>query len=1439
MKLKRIITIFISAVTMLTCMPLDALAAQTQETESGQNGLLESDLSVNGTNSFGNLLADELNTEYSEQQGNNSCNVFSAEVTDKTVAVEFETTTGGTLLAAIYDEAGEQMLASGSIEVTAEETEKEIAIEIDSMPQYFYLKVFLVDTLTLRPLCTAYESPNYTQEMQEFLAKTVDDFAPERVLNLDEDKTNNFAVYGENTVTAESSEDVNKIVSADENTETYVIESPDSTVAGLQNGDVLACEQENHEVLIVKVESIEISGDTATITGQDTSMEDVFEYVKIDSSQQAEEADYDPSTLSEGITYEGFGELEQKPMPKPRSFGVIEDEGVVPIGISLGVKMAKAGGFTLTGGLKYSADFSMKLYLSLKRQFIEFKVDSTLAINLTLTGTISEKIKLGTFDMMIFPGVNVGVVPKFITEASVSFSTTGTLTSTVGFGYEHAKNKNNFYNLTTKPKYKDTMSLEGKIEFGLELEPNVSIISSKLVRLGFTGSATVQLSLTRDLYDSEAAIEKDKYHECKVCFAGDIKVGYGVSIDLTFLDSDKIKLSKDLAGKDFKITDLYYSVDHNDYNYGTCPWQQFRVTLVVLGEDMQPLSSAYVKIDDDEETYMTDTGGVVRFYLPGNSTHTVTVEDPNSGMTREKNITVKRSPRCVYLWMLENNNHQGGGGSLGNVVKEEPFDPEIPSSKGLVFKEYKNSSNKSCAKVVDYTGSSYHVIIPDTYNGKPVTRIGDDAFNGCSSIKTVVFPDSLKVIDWRAFANCTSLEEITLTDNITDIDSFAFTKCTNLKTVNIPAGFSYARLSSDTFSPGSCTSLTSFNVDPQNQYYCSENGILFNKDKTELIYCPIKAFSELTDYTVPSSVKTICYDAFGMNQNLSSITIPEGVTTIGSWSFAKCENLKSVTIPGTVTDMKNNTFSNSKKLEKVSIHDGVTYIPMEAFCGCEALSSLTLPNTLKKIGTNAFNSCNGLKSVTLPDGLKTIENFAFCNCKSLSSVSVPNSLYDIGTWAFHETPFFNDKPDGAIYVGKNLYAYRGDMPENTNFVIKDGSLGIAAGAFSVERHLVSVTIPASIKDIGYDSFYHCTGIKDVYYYGTAKEYTSIPGYIHVTFDSDEVVTFHFCYDGTWKSGEREDFDDWGAVDGDTVDGGEQPALEAETYTSKISLNANEAAEDVTEETNPDLTQTEFKNLLPNEIYNFYVLKAESAENLLGSDNLLYMDQYTSDAEGNITAAYIQKEEFDGAIVFLVRMSPIQLTAENTNITAEDLTCTGESQVVTPVVLYDGMKLIPGTDYDVEGDFSAVSEGEYKAVIVGKGNYSGKVEFTYKITCNHEWQDGVCTICGKECQHEFIGGVCSICGKECQHEFVDGVCTICGEIKEVDFLLGDANNDGKISAVDASIIFSEYKKIYRDGVGTFTDEDIIRCDSNDDGKITAVDASYAFSEYKRIYRENNV
>ena len=246
---------------------------EIEDTEASETETkaVRSDLSVEGTDSVGELLAEKLVNVASQQEENNGCNVFSIDVSDDTATVYFETTQDATLVVAVYDENGSQMLAYGKKEVTQDETIAVVDIDSGSMPQYFLVRGYLIETETLRPICTGYESSMYTQEMQEFLSKTTDDFDEEKVLNLDEDTTNNFAVYSDDTIIIPESAQNNQVVSVDDTNRVYVIENADDTVTSLQEGDIFSHEYGDGDVLIVKVASIQIDGTTVTITGADTS----------------------------------------------------------------------------------------------------------------------------------------------------------------------------------------------------------------------------------------------------------------------------------------------------------------------------------------------------------------------------------------------------------------------------------------------------------------------------------------------------------------------------------------------------------------------------------------------------------------------------------------------------------------------------------------------------------------------------------------------------------------------------------------------------------------------------------------------------------------------------------------------------------------------------------------------------------------------------------------------------------------------------------------------------------------------------------------------------------------------------------------------------------------------------------------------------------------
>ena len=113
------------------------------------------------------------------------------------------------------------------------------------------------------------------------------------------------------------------------------------------------------------------------------------------------------------------------------------------------------------------------------------------------------------------------------------------------------------------------------------------------------------------------------------------------------------------------------------------------------------------------------------------------------------------------------------------------------------------------------------------------------------------------------------------------------------------------------------------------------------------------------------------------------------------------------------------------------------------------MTSIDIPNSVTSIGQGAFQGCNGLTSVDIPNSVTTIGGSAFAYCSKLESVNLPENLAYLGKNAFEDTPWYNswyntwytNQPDGLLYYGKIAYIYKGQMPENTEIVIKDGTLG--------------------------------------------------------------------------------------------------------------------------------------------------------------------------------------------------------------------------------------------------------------------------------------------------------------------------------------------------------------------------------------------------------------
>ncbi len=446
---------------------------------------------------------------------------------------------------------------------------------------------------------------------------------------------------------------------------------------------------------------------------------------------------------------------------------------------------------------------------------------------------------------------------------------------------------------------------------------------------------------------------------------------------------------------------------------------------------------------------------------------------------------------------------------------------KLKPSEGL---EFTLSSDKKSYYVSGIgTCTDTDVVIPDTYNGLPVTEIGNSAFSGCININSIIIPDSVISISYNAFYGCSSLIYVSLPDSVTQIRSNAFYNCSRLTSITIPDGIT----SIDYGTFYNCINLTSVTIPKSvtyigdnsfkncyklieiyNQsnitivsgdsyynggigYYAkniytdtigeskliNEDGYIFYCDDETSQYYLIGYIGTEAQLTLPDTINHNKYEiyiyAFYNNDKITTVTIPNSVTSIGGGAFYDCTRLTSITILASVTSIGGSTFYDCANLTSITIPASVTSIGQQVFHGCSSLASITIPASVTSIGDRAFGGCSNLTSITIPASVTSIGQQVFHGCSSLASINVSE-----GNSKYHS--------DGNCLIStKQKMVIAGCK---NSVIPSDGSVtSIGNYAFSNCTTLKNITIPDSITKIFDHAFWLCSGFTNIYIPNSVSE----------------------------------------------------------------------------------------------------------------------------------------------------------------------------------------------------------------------------------------------------------------------------------------------------------------------------------------------------------------
>ena len=1252
---------------------LQAAYAQTEQEQTGQAEVDTSNVSVSATNSFGQLLVNGLGMDGENGSDLSSeSRVIEITMNGSTAMVKYIVKKDANLVVGIYtDDSEQEMIASGTVAVqaTPDNTASSI-VEVPlsgEIPEHYTVKGFLLDKEDHAPLCKEYTNAFYTENVEELEGATIDDFDSARAVNLDDDRTTNFGVVKQGVILLQEDEPENGageniVVLDDSENQIYQFENASTELLNLKQGNIIVYKYGENNLIIAHVADFEINGTTVTIYGdEDFQLEDVFSILKMDGENTTDKAIVDTETGDGKVSYIGTQEIETLDSTNEWE-GKAEFSHVFKISTDDGKdedSEEKPVSGSVEGTVSIKAAIKLKLRLCDDNKMVSLSFPMTEKFE--LEGAVEYKGELLKFPKITLPVygcLSVGFEPQMVFKANASVAFKMDSTQMIGFEWSQ---KDGTQNISEAPVTSINFKLSGSIYLGFDMAPKAELGVGKvsLVKLKFKAEAGFELSAEERLGDQGTGL--DEIHGCKNCYEGELefKITLGVSLKI-LLYEPKIEITpfSHSFGK------AYASADYGDFGWGECPHVKYRLTL----KAGKAGAGATVKIqsnDSDTSSLYTETtldaDGNSTVYLPGREyriiadkgsmefvktiklsrgiTVDIDLEQGSTGGnpgTTEPEETIVASGTCGddLTWKLGDKGTltiSGTGEMYNYSMADAPWKEQKDLISALVvengatsigsstFDGYTSLKSIKLASTVKSIGNNAFSNTGITSLDLPegMESIGIGAFYNCEKMTELKLPESLTTLNNGAFAFC---KAVTLPNKITFIGALAFEECTGLTSITIPENVTEIRNQAFYY----CTALTMvelpkalqtvgdnafYETKLQDVYYAGTEEDwgkiaigLKNEPLTNAnLHCmgavvvisgtcggaltwkldskgtlTISGTGAMTDYT-KSGVAPWNKDC----EEIRFVVIENGVTTIGEYAFENCTLLESVVISDSVEKIGKYAFSGCSALKRISLPDSIAQIGDYAF-RASGLEAVKIPEGVTLLGEGMFARCPNLQTVELPSTLQTIREIAFIG-SGLNKIILPENLKYIGYECFYECTNLEEIkiPDSVTTLNYSEFEGCSSLKKVT---LSKGLKSINQTMFARCHNLTEITIPDSITYIGEGAFFQCKKLKDVYYTGSQKKWGKLQTNAAVDFITWVAAATIHC------------------TDGDIL-----PTAENSITTGAASASDSKF-------------QAAFADAKAGKEY--VVLVSRSGSDPLNADNLIYINQITADADGELAVPFI-------------------------------------------------------------------------------------------------------------------------------------------------------------------------------------------------------------------------